>query len=81
LLATLEFVYGKDINAIYVRNADLVAPVRTLPDGRPYFGGAGANELNPDGGSGAYVIDNTDEGYNFNITAQLRKNFGNGLES
>ncbi len=81
LLATLEFVYGKDINAIYVRNADLVAPVRTLPDGRPYFGGAGANELNPDGGSGAYVIDNTDEGYNFNITAQLRKNFGNGLRA
>ncbi len=57
-----------------------VAPVRTLPDGRPYYGGFGANELNPDGGAGIYVIDNTDEGYSFNVTAQLRKTFGFGAE-
>lgn len=81
LLATFEFIYGKDINAIYVRNADLVAPVRTLPDGRPYFGGAGANELNADGGAGAYVIDNKDEGYNYSFTAQLRKTFDNGVRA
>lgn len=79
-LGTLEVIYGKDINAIYMRNADLVAPVRTLADGRPFYGGAGANELNPDGGAGIYVIDNTSEGYNFNATAQLRKNFG-GLDA
>jgi hypothetical protein len=80
LLGTLEFVYGKDINAIYVRNADLVEPERYLPvDGRPYFGGAGNNELNPDDGAGVYVIDNTDEGYNYTITAQLRKEFDFGL--
>mgnify|MGYP003296250350 CR=1 FL=1 len=36
---------------------------------RPYFGGAGANELNPDGGAGIYVLDNTNEGYNLNFTA------------
>jgi len=78
-LGTLEFIYGKDINSIYVRNADLGIPVRTLPDGRPYFGGAGANELNADGGAGAYIIDNTNEGYNYSITAQLRKNFDSGL--
>ena len=64
-----------------VRNADLVAPVRTMPDGRPYFGGAGANELNPDGGAGIYVLDNTSEGYNFNVTAQLRKAFAFGLSA
>ena len=33
-LVTLEGLYGKDINAIYVRNADLVPQVRTLADGR-----------------------------------------------
>ncbi|NIP15305.1 MAG: hypothetical protein GWM88_11535, partial [Pseudomonadales bacterium] len=60
LLGTLEVLYGKDLNAIYMRNADLVAPVRTLSDGRPYYGGFGSNELNPDGGAGIYVIDNTD---------------------
>ncbi|MBU2637079.1 MAG: TonB-dependent receptor, partial [Bacteroidetes bacterium] len=74
------------INSIYVRNADIRTPVRYLPDGRPYFGGVDASgnnlfELNPDGGAGAYVIDNSSEGYNYSITAQLRKNFDFGLSS
>ncbi|MDH5588917.1 MAG: carboxypeptidase regulatory-like domain-containing protein, partial [Gemmatimonadota bacterium] len=76
---TLEVMYGNDLNGIYMRNADLVRPVRTLADGRPYYGGFGANELNADGGAGIYVIDNTSEGYNFNVTAQLRKAFESGL--
>jgi hypothetical protein len=75
---TLELLYVKDLHNVYMRNADLVTPARTLPDGRPYYGGAGANELNPDGGAGIYVIDNTDEGHSFNITAQLRKAIGEG---
>ncbi len=81
ILGTLEVIYGKDINSIYVRNADLQKPQRFLPiDGRPYFTDASGNhELNPDGGAGAYVIDNSNEGYNFNITAQLRKRFDSGL--
>ena len=82
LTGTIEVIYGKDINAVYVRNADLVTPVRTLYDGRPYFGGAPNNELNapfPFAGDGIYVLDNTSEGYNFNITAQLRKQFESGL--
>ncbi|MBM4167760.1 MAG: TonB-dependent receptor [Ignavibacteria bacterium] len=81
LLGTFEAVYSKDINAIFVRNADLKAPVRTLPDGRPYYGGSGSNELNPDGGAGIYVIDNSSEGYNYSFTAQLRKNFDFGLNA
>ena len=76
MTGTLEVIYGKDINGVFMRNADLAAPVRTLPDGRPYFGGAGSSELNPDFGAGIYVLENTDEGYSFNITAQLRKSFG-----
>ena len=80
VLGTLEFIYSKDLAAPYVRNADLITPVRTLPDGRPYFGGAGSNELNPDG-AGAYVIDNSSEGYNYNITAQFRKFFDFGLST
>ena len=85
-LGTLEFLYGKDINAVFVRNADLVAPVSKIagPDGRPYFGGAGANELNsffPGSGEGVYVLDNTSSGYNLNLTAQLRKSFNFGLNA
>ncbi|MGH7526060.1 MAG: TonB-dependent receptor, partial [Gemmatimonadales bacterium] len=80
-LGTLEFIYGNDINNIFVRNADLVAPVGTLPDGRPFYGaaGGGEQELNAPVGAGIYVIDNTSEGYNVNLTAQLRKAFDFGL--
>lgn len=82
MLGTLEFMYGKDLNAVYVRNADLVKPVSTVAmDGRPYYGGADSNELNSDYGAGAYIIDNTDEGYNYNLTAQLRKQFDFGLNA
>ncbi len=74
LIGTAEFVYSRDINAIVMRNYDLVRPLRTLPDGRPYFGGFGANELNNAGsGDGVYVIDNVNEGWNYTITGQLRK--------
>ena len=84
MLATLELVQSTDLNAIYMRNADLVDPVRTLADGRPYFGGVGANELNsfyPGSGEGVYVIDNVNEGSNMTFTAQLRKRFGFGLNT
>lgn len=84
LLGTLEFIYSKDINAVFIRNADLRAPISTLKDGRPYYGGFGFNELNemfPFEGAGAYVIDNTDEGWNYNLTAQLRKTFDSGLNA
>jgi hypothetical protein len=80
LLGTVELIYSNDLNAVFMRNADLRAPIRSLPgpDGRPFYGGFGNNELNSDGGAGIYVIDNTDEGYSFNATAQLRKTFSNG---
>jgi hypothetical protein len=82
VLGTLEVIYAKDIHAIVMRNADLVAPTGNLPapDGRPYFGGAGKNSLNPSlGGAGIYVLDNTSEGHSINITGQLRKSFLFGL--
>ena len=83
MLATVELVYSKDINAIYMRNADLKTPSRTLYDGRPYFSDSlGVYELNGgDFGAGAYVIDNVNEGSTMSFTAQLRKRFGFGLNT
>ncbi|NBB87307.1 MAG: TonB-dependent receptor [Bacteroidetes bacterium] len=82
LLGTLDFIYGNDRNAIVMRNFDLGEPTRVLAqDGRPYFGAAtGDNELNPDG-AGVYTLDNTNEGYNLNVTAELKKDFDFGLNS
>jgi hypothetical protein len=78
LRGTLEVLYAKDLSNVFMRNADLVAPVRTLADGRPFYGGFGANERNADGGAGIYVIDNTDKGHSFNVSAQLRRAMGEG---
>lgn len=82
VLGTLEVIYSKDLHAVFMRNADLVAPVGTVPgaDGRPWFGGAANAELNPDGGAGIYVLDNADEGHSFNISTQFRKRFAFGAD-
>ncbi|HJS46805.1 MAG TPA: carboxypeptidase regulatory-like domain-containing protein [Gemmatimonadales bacterium] len=87
LIGTLEFIYSKDLNAIYMRNADIVPAVGTVPgaDGRPYYGGAGNSELNPDPfggfGAGIYVLDNVDEGSALNLSAQLRKTWRSGFSA
>jgi hypothetical protein len=85
-LATIEGIYSNDLKGVFVRNADLPPAVRTLPDGRPYYGGAGVSELTPEFGAGAvgagiFVIDNTSLGYAANLSAQLRKQFGFGLNA
>ena len=97
ILGTAEFLYGKDINAIYVRNADLSPAQGTvMHDDRPFYGdytfydpfGTPADpdpensELNKgDYGAGVYVIDNTDKGYNYSISTTFRKNFDNGINA
>ena len=78
LLGTLEAIYTKDINSIYIRNANLGKPQRTLKDGRPYFGTVADTNFTS---GGAYIIDNNDLGNSLNITAQLRKNFDFGLST
>jgi hypothetical protein len=80
-VGTIEVLYSKDLNSVYVYNADLNTPgQRTLADGRPYYGSAtGENEINADFGAGAFVIDNSDEGYNYSVTGQLRKTWESGL--
>jgi hypothetical protein len=81
MLGTVEVIYGKDLNNVFMRNADLRTPIRTLPDGRPYYGGFGNNELNGTDGAGIYVIDNANKGHSLNITGQLRKEFGSALNA
>ncbi len=80
IIATVEAIYSKDINSIYVRNADLGLPTGTLADGRPVYNSVADPNNFPFGG-GAYIIDNSDKGYNFNITTQLRKKFDFGLST
>ena len=53
LLGTLELIYGKDINSVFMRNADLGTPVRTLADGRPYLAGPGTPSSTPTAAAGS----------------------------
>jgi len=79
MVGTLEFIYGKDINNIYMQNMDLPVATETLADGRPNYQG---QRNNPDPaflGRSIYVLSNTDEGRNYNITVQLRKQWEGGL--
>lgn len=89
MIGTIEFIYGKDINAVFVRNANLGPEINADiagPDDRPLFGGTGLDPnvtgplLNPNVG-GAFVLDNTDKGYHYSITTQLRKDFREGIVS
>jgi hypothetical protein len=79
VLGTFEFIYGKDLNAITIKDYDMGSPTGTNPvDGRPVFG----NRLNPTAifpGSCICVIDNTSNGWNVNFTAQFQRAFEFGL--
>ena len=92
MVGTAEFIYTKDINAVYIRDANLAPSVATLNgDGRPLFGavpGAPAtdrsilsNDRRVNGDlAQAYVIDNTKKGYQWSITGQLRKTFNKNFD-
>lgn len=83
IVGTLEWIFTKDINAVLMRDANLAPAVATLQgDGRPLYGAAGADRAiiaNDRRLSGditqALVLDNTNKGYQWSVTAQLSKTF------
>lgn len=84
-VGTLEAIYTKDVNAIFIRDANLANPVGTLAgDGRPLYGAvAGVNATNSpndrrlnDRITQALIIDNTNKGYALSLTAQIQKTTG-----
>ena len=96
VLGTLEFLYGKDINSIIMKNYDLPESQRTLADGRPYYSHH-VEEVDfftgeplvtqvyeryrGDFGGGIYVLENRQEGHNMTITTQLQKEFSKALSA
>ncbi|MDB5232839.1 MAG: hypothetical protein JWN76_3644 [Chitinophagaceae bacterium] len=79
---TLEALYTKDINAVYMFNANQKLPDATVNLGggvtRPSFSSAAARKLNAPSGN-AVVLDNTKLGHAFSFTAQINKSFTKGL--
>lgn len=77
--ASLDVLYTKDLNAVKMRNANLIAPTGTLTglDNRPYYPNK-AQYVNPSVGS-VIILENTKKGYSFASTAQISKSFANGF--
>jgi hypothetical protein len=78
VLSTFEVIYGRDINAVQVYNADVGPQTSINPiDGRPVYD----TFLNPEIGPGncICVIDNRSDGWNVNLTAQFQRVFDFGL--
>jgi len=85
-VATVELLYSKDLNAIYHDNIGLELSGKYVKDGsgqdmRPAFTGKYYSDLEGNAKAANHVVmlRNTNQGYSFFGTAQIQKNFNNGL--
>jgi hypothetical protein len=92
IVGTLEGLYSKDINQFFIVNRNLLEPAGTDATGRVIYPGVlnDNGTISPDyfndiyGPSfngGVYELRNTDAGYSWSITGQIRKNFGQNIQA
>jgi hypothetical protein len=81
LVASVELLYNKTLNAVHYYNANLEAPVGTLGgvDQRPRFAGNDAGVRVNDNVSMAAVLTNRNGAYNASATFKLEKPISKGL--
>ncbi|MEJ2880089.1 TonB-dependent receptor [Pedobacter sp. GR22-6] len=84
--ATLEGLYTKTINNINYKNLNIKPSVATInpslsggADLRPLYVNTTAGRVNGTDFTNVYLIENTNKGSAYNLTAQLQKSFGMGL--
>ncbi len=89
LILTLEGSYSKDINAVYYANANLNqsdarSTVLDMPISRVRYGTNGTNKIYPGTGdttvtnpniANVIVMDNSNKGYTYSITARAQKTY------
>jgi hypothetical protein len=81
LVASVELLYNRTINAVHYYNANLRNPVGTLggPDNRPLYGGTDATvRVNNNVSMGA-VLTNRNGAFNRSATFKLEKPVSNGI--
>jgi hypothetical protein len=86
VIGTLEGIYSSTINNVLYQNVNLKAPIGTLPalatggaDNRPLYNyPVAAGKVNTTF-TNAILLNNTNKGSSYNLTAQLQKNFNFGL--
>jgi hypothetical protein len=81
--ASIDILYTKDLNAVKMRNANLIDPAGNLTglDTRQYYPSSqtGSAKLVHPAQSSIIVLENTKKGYSFSSTAQLSKSFASGF--
>jgi hypothetical protein len=80
MVFTAEAIFSKDINAIVQQNINEAPYTGTMagPDNRPFWTSTTVAKVNSSI-SNAMELKNASEGYQYSLTAQLTKNFSNGL--
>lgn len=93
LVGTVEGLYSKDINQFFIVNRNLLEPARTDQTGRVIYPGTVNTNgtvspeyfdlalYGPSFNGGVYELRNTDAGYSFSFTGQLRRNFGRNVQA
>jgi len=80
-LVSTDIIFTKDVNAMIVKNFGLQPPTGNLvgADNRAFYTD-NDKALNPFGapGQNAYVFSNSDEGFSFNWTAEVKKSWKRG---
>ncbi len=85
IVATLEGIFSKDINAVYHQNINLPSTGTALVGSdkrirysstKIYSGAGGTTATNPNI-SDAILMKNTSKGYSYNVTLQLQRNVNN----
>ena len=81
LVASVELLYNRTLNAVHYYNANLKAPVGKLGgvDNRPLYGGTDATVRVNNNVSMAAVLTNRDGAYNRSATVKLEKPVSKGL--
>lgn len=84
VIATGEFLYGRDVNGVSYINANLPAPQSAFTgvDKRPRWvsstKGVSATRINQNI-TAAYVLGNESSGHNYDVSASIEKTFHSGL--
>lgn len=80
MIFTGEAIFSKDVNAVKQVNINESAPTGNMigPDTRQYWSSSTAAKVVPTI-SNAMELTNTSQGYQYSLTAQLTKNFNNGI--
>ncbi len=89
IIGTLEGIYSKTINNVIYSDLNMKESTsKILPgltggaDDRPFFGGAPATtKVSNANFTNVLLLQNTNKGYTYNLTAQLKKDFNFGLST